>query len=44
VERDVDLRSWLFAFAGGIRIEQPQALRQEHRQALEAALAVYQAA
>ena len=29
VERDVDLRSWLFAFAGGIRIEQPEALRQE---------------
>ncbi|MFM7085526.1 MAG: AAA family ATPase [Cyanobium sp.] len=26
---DVDLRTWLFAFAGGIRIESPDALRQE---------------
>ena len=26
---DVDLRSWLFAFGGGIRIESPDALRQE---------------
>ncbi|MCP9831868.1 AAA family ATPase [Synechococcus sp. HJ21-Hayes] len=26
---DIDLRSWLFAFGGGIRIEQPDALRQE---------------
>ena len=29
VARDVDLRSWLFAFGGGIRIEQPEVLRQE---------------
>jgi predicted kinase len=29
VARDVDLRSWLFNFGGGIRIEQPEALRQE---------------
>ena len=26
---DIDLRSWLFAFGGGIHIEQPDALRQE---------------
>jgi hypothetical protein len=26
---DIDLRSWLFAFGGGIRIESPEALRQE---------------
>jgi predicted kinase len=26
---DIDLRSWLFAFGGGIRIESPDALRQE---------------
>jgi hypothetical protein len=29
VAADIDLRSWLFAFGGGIRIEQPVALRQE---------------
>ena len=29
VAADVDLRSWLFAFGGGIRIESPDALRQE---------------
>ncbi|MCP9928856.1 AAA family ATPase [Cyanobium sp. CH-040] len=29
VAADVDLRSWLFAFGGGIRIERPDALRQE---------------
>jgi hypothetical protein len=26
---DIDLRSWLFAFGGGIRTESPDALRQE---------------
>ena len=40
VAADVDLRSWLFAFGSGIRIESPQALRQELldrcREALEA--------
>ena len=40
VAADVDLRSWLFAFGGGIRIESPQALRQELvdrcREAIEA--------
>lgn len=29
VAADIDLRSWLFAFGGGIRIEQPDVLRQE---------------
>ena len=29
VAADIDLRSWLFAFGGGIRIESPDALRQE---------------
>jgi predicted kinase len=29
VAADIDLRSWLFAFGGGIRIESPQALRLE---------------
>jgi predicted DNA-binding transcriptional regulator YafY len=43
VERDIDLRNWLFGFGAGIRIESPVALREEHRQKLEAALAVYQA-
>ena len=41
VERDIDLRNWLFGFGAGIRIDSPQALRDEHRQGLEAALAVY---
>jgi predicted kinase len=40
VAADIDLRSWLFAFAGGIRIEQPVALRlelvQRSKQAFEA--------
>ncbi len=40
VAADIDLRGWLFAFGGGIRIESPQALRQELvdrcREALEA--------
>ena len=43
VERDIDLRTWLFGFGAGIRIDSPQALRDEHRQKLETALAVYQA-
>ena len=29
VAADIDLRSWLFAFGGGIRIESPDELRQE---------------
>jgi predicted kinase len=44
IERDVDLRNWLFGFGAGIRIDTPQALRDEHRHKLEAALAVYQSA
>jgi hypothetical protein len=30
IERDVDLRNWLFGFGAGIRIESPEALREEH--------------
>lgn len=26
---DIDLRSWLFAFGGGLRVERPELLRQE---------------
>ena len=44
VEGDIDLRNWLFGFGAGIRIESPQALREEHHQKLETALAVYQPA
>lgn len=29
VAADIDLRSWLFACGGGIRIESPEPLRQE---------------
>jgi hypothetical protein len=40
VAADIDLRSWLFAFGGGIRIESPDVLRQELvdrcREAMEA--------
>ena len=40
VAADIDLRSWLFAFGGGIRIESPDVLRQELvdrcREAIEA--------
>jgi hypothetical protein len=43
VERDIDLRNWLFGFGAGIRIDSPEALMDEHRQKLETALAVYQA-
>ena len=31
IERDVDLRNWLFGFGAGIRIESPQDMREEHR-------------
>ena len=44
VERDIDLRNWLFGFGAGIRIESPPELRQEHQERLQAALAVYEAA
>ncbi len=39
---EIDLRTWLFAFGTGIHIDSPEALRDEHRQKLETALAVYQ--
>jgi predicted kinase len=42
VASDIDLRNWLFGFGAGVRIEQPEALREEHRRKLESALAVYQ--
>jgi predicted kinase len=41
VAADIDLRTWLFAFGAGIRIESPPELRQEHQERLHAALAVY---
>ena len=41
VERDVDLRTWLFAFGAGIRIEQPVAMRQELIQRSRDSLAVH---
>jgi hypothetical protein len=41
VAADIDLRTWLFAFGAGIRIESPPELRQEHQERLQAALAVY---
>jgi hypothetical protein len=44
VERDIDLRNWLFGFGAGIRIEAPLVLREEHQQKLLTALAVYQPA
>jgi hypothetical protein len=39
VAADIDLRSWLFAFGGGIRIEQPDDLRQELLQRCQEAMA-----
>jgi len=38
---DVDLRTWLFAFGAGIRIEQPEAMRQELMQRCRDSLAVH---
>jgi predicted kinase len=43
VERDVDLRNWLFGFGDGVRVESPTDLVAEHRQWLQRAAAVYQA-
>ncbi len=43
VDRDIDLRNWLFGFGAGIRIDSPQALRDEHRQKPETALEAHQA-
>ena len=39
--RDIDLRNWLFGFGAGIRIEKPEALRQEFIQRCCEALAVH---
>ena len=41
VASDIDLRNWLFAFGGGIRIEQPVALRQAFIQRCSEGLAVH---
>jgi predicted kinase len=41
VERDVDLRNWLFGFGAGIRLEAPTALAAEHRRWLQGALSIY---
>ena len=39
--RDVDLRRWLFGFGAGIRIEQPEALRQELLERCRAVMALH---
>ena len=39
--RDQDLRRWLYALGGGVRIEAPLNLQQEHRRWLQSALAAY---
>ncbi len=44
LRRDVDLRTWLLGFAGGVRIEAPAALREEHQERARAVLAAYGAA
>jgi predicted kinase len=41
VERDVDLRNWLFGFGAGIRIEAPVALREEHHSRALATAEIY---
>ena len=41
VERDVDLRNWLFGFGDGLKIEAPEALRQEHHAKAAAVVALY---
>ncbi len=41
VRRDVDLRNWLLGFVGGIRIEAPEAMREEHQAKARAILAAY---
>ena len=41
MERDQDLRRWLYALGGGVRIEAPAALAAEHRRWLIQALAAY---
>jgi len=41
LERDSDLRRWLYALGGGVRIESPLSLQREHRHWLQCALAAY---
>jgi predicted kinase len=41
LERDSDLRRWLYALGGGVRIEAPLTLQREHRHWLQSALAAY---
>ncbi len=41
LERDQDLRRWLYALGGGVRIESPLTLQREHRHWLQSALAAY---
>ena len=41
VQRDVDLRTWLLGFAGGVRIEAPEAMREEHQAKARTILAAY---
>ena len=41
LERDVDLRNWLFGFGDGLRIESPLALREEHRAKAAAVVDLY---
>lgn len=41
LERDQDLRRWLYVLGGGVRIEAPLTLQQEHRHWLQSALAAY---
>jgi hypothetical protein len=41
LERDSDLRRWLYALGGGVRIEAPLSLQREHRHWLQSALAAY---
>ncbi len=42
VEEDVDLRTSLFGFGAGLRIEKPESLRERHRRHCCEALAVYE--
>jgi predicted kinase len=42
LQQDVDLRNWLFGFGAGIRIESPQALRQELVERAQQVLAIHQ--
>ncbi|MCT0214370.1 WYL domain-containing protein [Synechococcus sp. CS-1326] len=41
VQRDVDLRNWLLGFVGGIRIEAPESMREEHQAKARSILAAY---